>query len=483
MKKSASLPLLDQFKGPTYRRLYLGFRQAILDRLLPPGSNLPSSRQLAAHYGIGRNTVTQAYEQLTEEGYIEGRRGSGTFVSAVIPEDLFRTKPLKRSKIHSPNQNRKTEFGITGSSEYPKPLPFLSGIPDLDSFPRETWIKLHNRYLRKSPYSLVNYGHANGYLPLRNAIASHLNTHRGMQCSSEQVIILSGSQQGIDLVCQSLVSPKDTLWIEDPCYGGIRSAIRHQNLNAAKVPLDENGLNVQQGLRLAPKSKLAIVTPSHQFPIGYTMSISRRLELLDWAWRSRSWILEDDYDSEFRYKGKPTPSLQSMDDQGHVIYLGTFSKSLFPDVRIGYLVAPHQLLDSLQSARDASTGNPPISIQATLASFIQEGHYTRHINRQRGIYRKRRDCLIESIHESLSEWLEPGPSDGGLHLATFLKGDFQNAQKLGEAAARQNIALTPFSIPISKLGPHRSGFTLGFSNYTETQIRNAVAACKSTFDE
>ena len=443
-------------EAPLYQQIFNTLQNAILKGQQAAGSRLPSSRELAARLGVSRQSVSLAYEQLVAEGYAHGIHGSGTFVCDDLPETM--KLPGKASTPARPPQKSKQ-------------LPvFTSGIPALDQFPKEIWIKLYTKHLRNDSNALSYFGHDQGYWPLRQAIAGYLNTHRGMNCDADQVLVLSGSQQGIELTSRCLLSEGDHAWIEDPSYSGTQRALKYCGIQACPIPVDHEGFQVETAIQTAPDAKLAIVTPSNQYPLGHTLSIARRLQLIQWANRSKRWILEDDYDSEFRYRGKPIQAMHSLDPEQRILYLGTFSKVMFTDLRIGYLVVPRNLIKTFTQARDTTTGNPPIALQATLANFINEGHFDRHIRRTRKLCQKRRDALVNSLAKHCSPFLETQSCDGGMHLVTYLKDQSLSDTALSQRALKSNLGLFPLSTLTATKNP-RKGFILGFAAHSERTIQ------------
>lgn len=467
-----SKELARQSRVPIRNRLYHVLKTAIIDGRLASLAKLPSSRELATTLKIGRNTVTHAYEQLHAEGYLITRHGSGSFVAKIDPHQKAPFSKTKSSSAarRSPLKNQ-TELDYS-DPRYPRLQPLMSGSPDLDLFPREDWIRIYNRYIRRSSYSILHYGHDIGYKPLRDAIATHLAAYRGVTCDSDQILILCGSQQGIDLCAQILCRQEDIAIIENPTYDGIRHSLRHRRINVAPIDVDHDGLIVSKVATTAPNARLAIITPSHQFPIGARLSAARRFELIRWANESGSWILEDDYDSEYRYAGQPIQAMQGIDNTGRVLYLGSFSKSLFPDLRIGYLVLPSNLVDRFAEVRSINAGSPPVALQATLATFMEEGRYHKHLRKTRKAYQAKRDYLIGRIERYCGDAIEIGPVDGGMHLTVFLKID-RSDRAISERARELGFAFPPLSRYASK-PLKRGGFVLGFSSYSEQQIENAV---------
>ncbi|MCH8062266.1 MAG: PLP-dependent aminotransferase family protein [Chloroflexi bacterium] len=468
---------LDQNAGvPLYRQLYEGLRRSILVGELSPGVRLPSTRALAADLSIGRNTVVNAYEQLLAEGYLEGRTGSGTYVAAELPDHLLRVRSDQRKSAKSRKAGRGLSSrghllaGTTVSEPHDFAIPraFRAGLPAMEIFPFKTWSRLWNRRWRSPSLDLLGYGDPAGYRPLREIIASYLGAVRGVRCEADQVIMIAGSQQALDIVTRVLLNEGDVVWVEDPGYPGARGAFQGAGAEVAPVPVDSQGLDIATGIARAPNARLAYVTPSHQYPLGITMTLSRRLELLDWAARNRSWVLEDDYDSEYRYAGLPIAALQGLDEEDSVIYVGSFSKTLFPSLRIGYMVVPQGLVDTFVAARELIDRGSPSLEQAVLADFMVEGHFERHIRRTRSLYAERQEALVESAERDLRGLMEVRPSSSGMDLIGRLaKGvDDRLAQRL---AAQHDVEATPLSTYYFE-PPEQGGLLLGFTGVDEAQI-------------
>ena len=369
---------------------------------------MPSTRQLAAESGVSRNTVLEAYGQLLSEGYLEARRGSATRVSRALPEATLppRTPPRPVPRVRtppaaglSPRGRRIVSAYASASEDHLRP--FTPGIPALDPDGLDAWWRVARRTRRTLTSDTLNYGPAAGYLPLREAIAAHIGPARGVRCTTDQVIVTAGSQPAIALAARLLLEPGDEAWIEDPGYLGARGALLAAGARVIPVPVDEDGLIVDSVSVRTARVRLAYVSPSHQYPLGVTLSLPRRLQLLAWAARSNAWILEDDYDAEFRYAGRPVPSMQGLDRQGRVLYVGTFSKSLFPALRLGFLVVPTDLVDAFARAIAVTGHRAPTIDQAALTAFIADGHFSRHLRRLRRRYREAR-VLLEQEVERLS---------------------------------------------------------------------------------
>jgi len=387
---------------PAYKAHYEQLRTSILSGQLGAGTRLPPSRELAAETGLSRNTVLAAFEQLQSESYITGRQGSGTYVARVLPEEMLE---VQGSAPSSPAASTGTTAKLSARGERlartqrvplpsvlgrkPRGTAFLIGLPALDAFPFETWKKLYTARFDRSAPQLMRYDDAAGYRPLRESIASYISTARGIHCTADQVIVMTGSQQALEFCARILLDPGEAAWLEDPGYLGARAALTAASARIVPVPVDELGLDVAAGINLEPSTRLAVVTPSHQFPLGHTMSLERRLALIDWAAHNDAWIVEDDYDAEFRYVGKPHAALMAIDAHQRVIYVGTFSKSLFPGLRLGYVIAPPDLVDGFVAAHLSTDMHAHLIDQAVVADFIDQGHFARHLRRVRVLHLER----------------------------------------------------------------------------------------------
>jgi len=465
---------------PRYRQLYDAIREAILAGRLRPGARLPSTRTLAAQVGSSRNTVLAAFEQLTAEGYLQGKVGAGTTVAATLPDDVLQAEPTPTSVARArARRNALSRRGalilksrLARAPASGGPRPFRMGLPALDAFPFEVWARLVARRWRRVPHQLLDYGDPAGYGPLREAIAVYLREARAVRCEAGQVIIVTGSQQGIDLTARVLFDAGDPVWVEDPGYPGARSALAAAELRIVPVPVDGEGLDVGAGAVRAPAARLVYVTPSHQYPLGVTMSLARRLALLEWARRAGAWILEDDYDSEYRYAGRPLAALQGLDSASCVIYLGTFSKVLFPALRVGYVVVPPELVDAFVAARALIDRHTPSVTQAVLADFIEEGHFARHIRRTRALYAERQAVLVEAAAQSLAGRLRVPPSETGMHLVGWLPPGADD-RAASAAAAAAGVAAAPLSaFRLRSRGP--GALLLGYAGLGTEEIRDGI---------
>ena len=473
------LPLDRRSPAPLYRQIYDGIRDAILDRRLRAGQRLPSTRSLALELRVSRLPLLTAYEQLVAEGYLESRTGSGTFVASVPVGPPAAAGP--RGRTPGPGRARRvtardTDFLTAGTAE-----PWLAGWgafrvsePAVDRFPHEIWSRLvarHARAQRGSPEGM-RYGDPMGHRPFREAVAGYLRTARAVRCEADQVMAVSGSQQALSLIARVLVDPGRPVWVEEPGYAGARAVLRLRGARLVPVPVDDEGLDVSAGLERCPRASAAYVTPSHHAPMGMIMSASRRLQLLDWARTNGSWIVEDDYDSEYRYGSPQVPSLQGLDRDSRVLYVGTFSKVLFPALRLGYIVVPADLVAPFAAVRDATDIFPPTLLQAVLADFILEGHFARHVRRMRALYRERRAALVEAIREQLADALRPLGDAAGMHLVAVLSKGLDD-----RAASMRAARMGLWAMPLSScyLGrPSRRGFVLGFGGASVPEIARGV---------
>lgn len=470
---------------PLYKQIYDLLRSAILDGRMKPGEKLPGTRSLASELKISRNTIAIAFDQLRIEGYIKGKTGSGTFVNE-IPDKAFSVKKDlidKNSDVSPAKTVKRISIGIDRKIIPPGLLqrnikseeatPFQNGLPALDEFPVNKWIKMINQTFYSFSRFNMGYGEAAGFKPLRESVASYLRTYRAVNCTADQIIIVNGSQQGLDLIARTLLKKGDNTWLEDPAYFGIRASMLSAKTINHPCPLDEEGLDISYAADNYPPPKLIYTTPSHQFPLGVTMSVSRRIQLLNYAKKNKCWIIEDDYDSEFRYVGNPLPSLQGMDENRSVLYLGTFSKVLFPGIRLGYLVLPDadqaKIFITMKSLMDRQS---PILEQVLVSSFINEGLFTKHIRKMRMLYKSRQEFLIDEIKKNLEDKLKVNPSAAGMHLIGWLQKG-KDDKKISEELSRNKIIASPLSDYVLKF-KQKPGLILGYTAFNEKQIKDAV---------
>jgi GntR family transcriptional regulator / MocR family aminotransferase len=461
---------------PLHAQVYEQLRGAVLSGRLAPGSRLPSTRDLARDLGVARITVLNAFDQLTAEGYLVGRVGDGTYVSAEIPDDLFRVErrqraPERKAAAAESLSARGRRIAVTsvGPGDYRgKPRPFRTSTPALDAFPYQLWSRLLARRWRRSGRELLTYGDPAGYRPLREAIATYLGAARGVRCDADRIVLTNGSLHAIDIAVKVLVDIGDAAWIEDPGFLGARGALANAGARLVPVPVDDEGMDVDAGIERCPAARLAYVTPSHQYPLGPTLSLRRRLALLRWARSTGAWILEDDYDSEFRYTGKPLPSLQGIDVDERVIYVGTFSKILFPSIRVGYLVTPPRLREAFVAARSlGGHASTPLD-HAVLTDFVAGGWFARHLRRMRVIYEARQRSLLGAARKELAGLLDLRPDDAGMHLMGWLP-DAVDDRAAAAAASRHGVEVTPLSAYCLE-PPERGALRLGYSGYNPRQL-------------
>lgn len=460
------LQRIDRSCGkPVNRQLYQVIREAILDHVMPVGLQLPSSRDLARELDIARNTVTYAYEQLMAEGYLETRTGAGTFVADTVPDQI--------PEVANGATRRPRQAGSLGLSERGAQLikhagaykfqwgAFMPGVPDVTAFPNKVWSRLQNKYWRRSRADLLTYGHGGGYGPLRAAIAEYLRVARSVNCSAEQVIVTSGIHQSIDLASRLLADVGDRAWVEDPCYWGTRNVLTSLNLKPVPITVDAEGISPSTAdLRHPPR--FIFVTPSHQYPLGQVMSLSRRRMLLEYASMHNIWIMEDDYDSEYRYASRPLASLQGMDTHDRVLYFGSFSKTLFPGLRVGFVVVPPALSDVFATGLSDLYRCGQLFTQAVLADFMAEGHFASHIRRMRVLYAERQRALREAINRNFGNALGISGDDAGLHLALLLPEHCDDVSLCREAQ-EQGIIVRPLSGYYMKPLRAKPGLILGYA--------------------
>ena len=482
MKKvsSAVLPVIAidrRAPKPLHRQIYDGYRTAIVEGSLRPGQRVPSTRVLASELGTSRIPILNAYAQLLAEGYFESRVGAGTVISPSLPDQVTLEEPRKAAPAEKGVGLRR----LAKRASLPEGagnVPWRRGAGAFsvsqiafEHFPFQVWNSLVTRHCRGACARSLDYGSPMGLKELRATIAEYLRTARGVRCEADQIMIVSGSQQALEISTRVLLDPGSKVWMEEPGYHFARRVFAFNDCRIVPVPVDGEGLNVSEGIKRCRKARAALVTPSHQYPLGVTMSAARRLQLLDWAENSGSWIIEDDYDSEYRYESMPIASLQGLDRNARVVYIGTFSKVLFPSLRVGYVVIPADLAASFLAARQAMDIGPATFFQAVLADFIREGHFSRHIRRMRLLYGERRNTLIESIRKELGAEAEVSGGHAGMHLSVMLKGI--RDREVAERAARQDLWLVPLSSSYIGKTP-RQGFILGFGSIPAEKIPNAV---------
>ena len=476
--------------GALHQRLYRGLRAAILEGRLPPSARLPSTRALAREMRVSRNVVVDAFEQLSGEGYIEGRIGSGTYVAAMLPDTVAsahdrrpmptRPTPTRRPAVQLSQHARQ----ILALQPLPAPghparrgLPydFRYGQPALEEFPHATWAELVVRAARLMSMRTMTYGRVRGSLRLREAIVDYLRRARGVRAAVEQVVIVSGTQQALDLVARMLLDRGDRVVVEEPCYQTARQVFLGLGAQLLATPVDADGLDVAR-LARDPPVRLAYVTPSHQFPLGGILPLDRRIELLRWSEHTGAYLIEDDYDGEFRYDAPPIEALQGLDRAGRVLYVGSFSKVVFPSLRIAYLVVPEELAPAATALKFLMDCATPSFEQEVLAEFIAEGHFERHLRRMRVLYAARRGVMLDALRHSFGDRIDVVGAEAGLHVVVFLRGVAPGAVgDLVARAAAAGVGIYPLA-PYYRDPPQRAGVILGYASLGERDLRAGVHA-------
>jgi GntR family transcriptional regulator/MocR family aminotransferase len=462
-----------------HKQIYDGFRSAILLGNLRPGQRVPSSRSLGVDLKISRLPVLQAYGQLLAEGYFESRTGAGTFIAESLPESLTTCEGLAPRLSSEASGRRLVARRSEILPEYQRP-PWVGGWgafslhqPAFDHFPFSIWSKLLLRHSRNPRLSAIHNVDPLGSLAFREAICEYLRTARAVRCDPSQVMIVSGSQQALEVAARVLLEKESGIWMEEPGYWLARKAFAGVGCRLQPVPVDEEGLIVSAGIDRFPDARAAYVTPSHQFPLGSTMSATRRIELLNWAQRAGSWIIEDDYDSEYRFDCAPISSLQGLDGNDRVIYIGTFSKVLFPSLRLGYLVIPRDLVGHFSAVRTAMDIFPPYLYQEVITGFMREGHFARHIRKMRLLYGERRSALVATLNRQLGTRIKVHGAQAGMHLAVTLSEDLSDLE-IATRAAEEGLWVWPLS-PSYLHQPAHQGLILGFGNTSVEEMPRAVS--------
>ncbi|MEQ8764645.1 MAG: PLP-dependent aminotransferase family protein [Planctomycetota bacterium] len=471
-------------KEALHRQLYRAIHDAILDGVLAPGARLPSTRSFAEDLGVSRNTVLQAVEQLIAEGFLQGRSGSGTFVAQTLPGNLSKARPRqvggapRRGRRLSERGKRLMRLPVHWGGEPVPARPFMPGVPALEKIPRRILTRLVTRQAALSRAEEWSYGSSLGALDLREAVSRYLARARGVQCDPSRILIVEGSQQGLDLIARVLLDPGDRVWVEDPGYRGARHAFFAAGADVDPRPVDNEGMMLPSNEPASPR--LIYVTPSNQFPLGGALSAGRRLELLAMAQRHRAWIVEDDYDSEFRYSGAPLPALSQLDHDERVLYLGTFSKTIAPSLRLGFLVLPEDLVEPFAKARVVTGEHAPTFWQGVLAAFLEEGHFARHVRRMRKLYASRLEVLVEAAEKELCDWITLGHHEAGLHVVGWLREGLDD-RAVSEAASQRGLVTYPVSM--FRMRPKgRPGLLLGYACLDEAAIRRGARELRAVLE-
>jgi GntR family transcriptional regulator / MocR family aminotransferase len=432
------VPLDPKAATPLYRQIYDRLRGAITSGVLRPSDRIPSARALTKELGLARGTIEAAYSLLTAEGYIQARGQAGTIVTPGLKPRTPVASTIPRSGS-----------GIAATSFRPDSiLPFQMGLPALDAFPRKIWARLGARCVRAMQPSGMVHPSVYGLRMLRVEIAAYLQISRGINCSPSQIFVTSGYRHTIELIAHALLKAGDRVWLENPGYPPTRQLLGHMHITAVSVPVDQEGMVVSDGIKLASRARAAVVTPAHQSPLCVSLSLPRRLALLDWAARNKAWIIEDDYDGEYRYVSRPLPALKSLDRDGRVLYAGTFSKVLFPSIRLAYLVVPETQVERFERISQAFAGGSPELTQAIVTAFITEGHFARHIQRMRKLYAERREATAAGLERVLGKHMRIDSQPGGMHLILRLQGQ-RSDRRLAERMREDGLcgeALTDWTI-------------------------------------
>ncbi len=473
---SASFPHLILPKGQIKDGLYSALRDAILDGRLTAGTKLPSSRALADMMSISRNSVLAALERLLDEGYLFTKPSSGTYVAEVVPDQLIHiqesSKKTTPSKPHALNINPNMEALLASwqeqSSSSQKKKMFHVGVGCVDLFPHQLWGKLLTQAWRQSYYQLGQFHDPRGYLPLRQAICEYVRTTRGLNCNEQQIIIVNGTQQAIHLTAYALLQTNDEVCLDEPGYDAAFSIFRSFGAKVNLIESDEEGMQVSDITDHYLKSKLVYTAPSHQFPLGGTLSLTRRFALLDWANKAEKWIFEDDYNSEFRYGTHPIQALQGLDQQQRVVYSGTFTKMMFPEFRLGFMVVPEALIETFSAAKYYTDVRSSYLEQVALALFIQQGHYARHVRKVRKACYERQQTLIKAINEYLPDILDVQPTDSGIHLICWLKGAWTEQEFITHCSTL-GLAVQPLSRYCQRT-PKKAAVLLGYAAHQPEEI-------------
>jgi GntR family transcriptional regulator/MocR family aminotransferase len=479
-----ALGMIDRAAGQVGRQLAYRLRDVIKKGELKPGERLPSTRMLASSLGLARGTVVEVFDQLAAEGYLDAHIGAGTRVAQALegctplPHPDLSVRPQAARLRAAPNVRR---YAAIARSLAPLPAaPFSIAVAAGAVAPDDNWRRLGNRIRASAAAAPASYGDPRGLLELRAAIADYVRKSRAVTCEPQQVIITGGTQQGLYLAARVLLAPGDAVWAENPAYPGLTAVLSDCDIRIYRVAVDQQGIDVAGGIAAGPHARAAFVTPSHQYPLGMPLSMSRRTGLIAWARENGSWIVEDDYDSELRYAGHPFPSMQGMDPT-RVVYLGTFSKVLFPALRFGYAVVPEPLVEAFAGARVLMDRHSPTVEQHVLAAFMREGYFETHIRRIRSVYAERRATLIAEIEKELSPWGHLQPSDQGMHLVIWLRAGIDDIHVAGRAEAAGVVvrAVSPMYGGRSR----RSGLMLGFGGFPTEQLVMAVGRLRTVLEK
>ena len=470
-----------------HQQIYSTLRDLILTGIIAPGAVLPSTRSLSHDLGVSRNTASAVFDQLSAEGLIETKVGSGTSVTKAIPAEFLARKrarwlkaPGSKSAVRRLPDRARILGGFADTRAESMPKAFTPGVPAIDHFPIDEWITLTSRHWKTATVRELCSSSAMGSSKLRSVIANYSGAARAASCTEENVLVVTGAQQALDICARTLTDPGDVCWIENPGYLGARHAFTLAGLRVVPAPVDERGLIVRDAIATLPEPRLIYITPSHQYPLGGTLSLERRIALLEFADRVGAWIIEDDYDSEFGYEGTPISCLQGLDTSDRVVYIGSFNKTLFPALRLGFAIVPSDLVAPFRTARLHSDGHPAAVTEAVLADFIANGGYGSHLRRMRSVYMERRDLLIEMLSRHASQ-IKVGVHDRGLHLVGYLPRSIDD-RRISERARRLGVIVPPLSqFYLSR--KKGNGLLFGFACTIPVEIEPAVRKLGAVLNE
>ncbi|MRI32748.1 hypothetical protein EOPP23_07075 [Endozoicomonas sp. OPT23] len=479
-----TISLESRSNEPKFKALYRELRQAILAGRFKSETRLPSTRSLALQLSVGRNTVLSAFDQLIAEGYLETRKGAGTYVASELPDHWISAKPLnKKSSVKKSEAIALSNYGKTLNkesirSEYGNQS-FAVGVPDLKAFPHKTWNQIATQISPTGLSGLMGYDDPKGYQPLREAIADYVSSSRAVNCSPDQVLVTCGAQQALDLCARLLLDTHDIAAMENPGYIGARRALTATGAKVELCPVDDHGINISPLKKLSNPPKLLYVTPAHQYPLGAMLPLERRLSLLEWATENNCWIIEDDYDSEYHYQNRPIASLQGLAGNDQVIYMGSFSKVLFPSLRLGYLILPPSLMPIFTCARQEHSGLIPIHSQAVTAEFMQQGHFGRHLRKMRVLYAEKLDCLLKAC-EQLKPWCTVHALGAGMHLALEFNSKMSESE-VSKKLQQQGVLHSRLSHYYQGQSK-KQGLVLGFANSSLNQINTGITDIRNVLN-
>lgn len=468
-----------------HRQIGEQLRRGILERRLAPGTKLPSSRLMATELDCARGTVLLAIDQLIAEGYLVTQAGSGISVAANLPDEMLVSPSVDGlppdAAAEAPVLSRRTvdllTTGLSPQAPFGDPaIAFPLGQPDRDAFPYRLWAKLLEQEWRKPDWQTAGAPHPFGHPGLREAIATYLGVARGFACDARAIVVTSGLRQSIATLARMVLDAGDKAWIEDPGFRGTREGLAAADVQAVPVPVDASGFSLEAALERAPGARLAIVAPSHQFPLGTVLGLQRRLELLSWAERTRSWIVEDDFDGEYRYSGRPLAPLRALDRSGRVAYLGSFSKLLFPTLRLSFLALPASLVEAAEKIMAGVSPRASLLGQGALARFISEGHFAAHLRRTRLLYASRQQALIASAQRHLAGLLEIVPDPAGMHVIARPHADIASTfddVAVVDAAAAASVSIAALSACYAGANKEQ-GLILGYAGTPEIEIERAI---------